>query len=391
MALDFARILAGIGSGLSAAGQPGGNFSQGVMQGVGFHDQRLDRQQQQERDKLLDEIRRIQIEEARTANAETANRRQAVSDWLSSKEGIMSPANGFSQSQFGGAPRGPMQDGWTPEKMAFAKANPDLAAQAMAAEYFPQQEKPKTTDDLLEYQFYRDQGGDADFTSWMRDNKKAGASNTSVTVGAPKSILASDETFLKTGAEGYLQAQEILPLFGIAREASKKFSQSGPLGGAALMTERLKSYFGMDNNASAGEVLQGMQTRLGTLLRVPGSGATSNYEMGLYMQGVPGLLNSQQGNVALADIGEKLVKRRMRDFERYRDYVAKNGNGIGYVPDETPVLTPEEIQMLMGGSSTPETPQSNVPQPGEVQDGYRFKGGNPGDPANWEKVEGQAY
>ena len=33
------------------------------------------------------------------------------------------------------------------------------------------------------------------------------------------------------------------------------------------------------------------------------------------------------------------------------------------------------------------TPQSvNVPKVGDVQDGYRFKGGNPGDKANWEKI-----
>lgn len=45
-----------------------------------------------------------------------------------------------------------------------------------------------------------------------------------------------------------------------------------------------------------------------------------------------------------------------------------------------------EALLRAQGAANP-TPQSNAgPQPGTVEDGYRFKGGNPADPNSWEKI-----
>ena len=40
---DWARVLAGLGQGLMSAGQPNGNFGQGLMQGAQFYDAGVDR------------------------------------------------------------------------------------------------------------------------------------------------------------------------------------------------------------------------------------------------------------------------------------------------------------------------------------------------------------
>lgn len=37
--------------------------------------------------------------------------------------------------------------------------------------------------------------------------------------------------------------------------------------------------------------------------------------------------------------------------------------------------------------NTPAKPPSNVPKVGAIEDGHRFKGGNPADPKNWEEVK----
>lgn len=42
----------------------------------------------------------------------------------------------------------------------------------------------------------------------------------------------------------------------------------------------------------------------------------------------------------------------------------------------------------MPSGAAPETsPQMSGPQPGDIEDGYRFKGGDPADPSNWEPVQ----
>lgn len=219
----------------------------------------------------------------------------------------------------------------------------------------------------------------------------------SVSVNLPKSINAGDVKTMQIGAEATSQAQEVLPMFAIARESAKNFPQSGPLGKGALLYERGKALLGLPNNAQSGEVLQAMQTRLGSMLRIPGSGATSDMEMSLYMQGVPSLLNTQQGNIALADIGEKLMKRRIQNYKALQDYIVQHDSSAGYQPNETPVLTPEETQMLLNGgaqaapAAAEAAPQYQPPKPGDIQEEgglkFRFKGGDPGNQSSWEQVQ----
>lgn len=55
-------------------------------------------------------------------------------------------------------------------------------------------------------------------------------------------------------------------------------------------------------------------------------------------------------------------------------------------------LTPRELQDLAAGKLDIKVPAvtplaaPSVPKPGDIVDGYRFKGGNPADPAAWERL-----
>jgi hypothetical protein len=94
-------------------------------------------------------------------------------------------------------------------------------------------------------------------------------------------------------------------------------------------------------------------------------GPVSDFENRM-LQSVLGSLETSQGQ-------EQLLYNLNRLNEVYLDIIHGPGNRPGTEAPAQP--------------ATQATPQGAAPQPGAVEDGYRFKGGNPADPANWEPVQ----
>lgn len=73
-------------------------------------------------------------------------------------------------------------------------------------------------------------------------------------------------------------------------------------------------------------------------------------------------------------INDETAARSVKSYNERRKFLAKSNPEIeNYFPELTP-------KSAMGGGTS-------GPAVGTVQDGYRFKGGFAGDPANWEKVK----
>jgi len=120
---------------------------------------------------------------------------------------------------------------------------------------------------------------------------------------------------------------------------------------------------------------------------------------------------------AVMDIERRPEAERPALWDQYVDYFVQQGHGeaaqlkgryssqaargilaeTGYLDDFLKQSEPSYQVIPQGGKlqgfqfgqpMTGGAPAASGPQPGAVEDGYRFKGGNPADPSAWEPVQG---
>jgi hypothetical protein len=90
--------------------------------------------------------------------------------------------------------------------------------------------------------------------------------------------------------------------------------------------------------------------------------------------------NYVQGIVAIADAW----KPQTQSDTQLVPY--QQGGGVLRVNKQTGQV--EQLVVPNDGTQAPGSPVNAGPQPGHIEDGYQFKGGNPADPNSWVKVGG---
>lgn len=167
---------------------------------------------------------------------------------------------------------------------------------------------------------------------------------------------------------------------------------SGVGSGGVAFAKRVGSALGLDtegiedmetfNALAKGAALDAMGGSLGA--------GFSNADRDFVLDQVPQLNNSPEGNALLIEVQRAMAKRKQeiaklaRDYERenerldlgFEDLLAEWGDANPVFTDEWFAATREKISVAIDG-----------PQPGMVEDGYRFKGGDPANPDNWERVD----
>jgi hypothetical protein len=181
--------------------------------------------------------------------------------------------------------------------------------------------------------------------------------NINVDNRAESALMRADTDTLKAVNEGVNQALSLRNVFDRASQAIRtapegQGAQLAPFLGQAART------LGMDiPGTTEAEVLRSITNQLASLQRIPGSGATTDTDMRLFLQSVPRLGNTREGNVALLDMGRRLAERRLEEARIWRQHVGQPDliDRLNALP---PVFRDDEREMLAGA------PQQ--PQPGGV-------------------------
>jgi len=182
-----------------------------------------------------------------------------------------------------------------------------------------QMEMDKPTDEMREYNLYRQQGGKDSFFDYKAGLKKAGAQNIT--------IDQKGQTSFEQEA-GKVQAKRFDELASEAPKAKQMIADVQTLtelgknigtGKGAQVKAALGPYAdalgikidGLDDI----QAFEAIVNRMAPSLRVPGSGAQSDYELKNFLKSLPNLGNTEGGNEIAASVMQGLYQNKVKAAE----------------------------------------------------------------------------
>jgi len=220
--------------------------------------------------------------------------------------------------------------------------------------------------------------------------KKAGANNTTVSVGGEPGDGELRKALDKGEGELWTQYKQQGATSGAMGQDFEILDELIKVAPQGLLSGRLAEMF--PGVSSAGDAFQSIVKRIAPTLRAPGSGATSDIEYDGMLKSLPALRNQPEANAMIASIMKAKAMINMRRADIITKYqtgdfsAAEARRQIGEI-DKQSIMTPEMRRALVGVGGAAEEEAAGAPKAGDVLDGYRFKGGDPGDQANWEPVQ----
>ncbi len=255
---------------------------------------------------------------------------------------------------------------------------------------------PMPTDDIKEYQYYVNQAKTqgqtpVPFNEWQLQNKRAGAQ--SVVIGAEnawsKGMAEQGVKQIEAFSEANKASRKTLKNLDVAETlANSPGVYQGPAGEQVARVKRIGEALGYSiEGTDASTAFQSLSNQMALQFRNPENGAgmpgaLSDADRDFLKATVPGLSQGKSGNLLMIDIARRLENRNIAERSEMSRFISKNKSieGLEEHMAEWGAKQPDLFTDLAKKSS----PQQG-PQPGTVEDGYEFIGGDPSDSKNWRK------
>lgn len=430
--LDFIRtpegqgLLSAVAGGMAGArsGTPWNNVGRGLLSGVAGYGNAIDQQRQEQQLGLLAKDR-AQMQEMRglqmTQMQADLDRQKGEQSWWAGLPNVQQQALPQTYNMVDtlgdGTGVGTASTTGNPQALQdyLRLPNSPYANRILEQELFPKASDYKVVGNALvqvgpngvneayrapdkpeplptavrEYQYGQ---SDPAFNAWLLSNKKAGANNVNVTTRvenkASDSVAGQVGPILDkslTATEGAIRVLDASDRVVKALDSGKVIT--GPLANARVTGLQIGQMLGVGGKDSA-EILANTRQAIRGLSEMTlqgrkemsGQGAITDRESALAEKATSGDINDLTAG-EIRELAAASARASRYQIQKHRSRVQSAGNLPG-MQNITPFFDVPPMEPPPAPSAAPVNP----PMRGQVVDGYRFKGGNPGDPKNWEQA-----
>jgi hypothetical protein len=278
--------------------------------------------------------------------------------------------------------------GITPDMARVVATNPTLLAGVVGNQLGIKDE----TNDVKNYKYGQNNPA---FLKYLLDMKQAGSIKNQVQIDQrgesefSKQVGKQQAERFDKLAGGGLDAKQMIADMQSLRDIGSRITT----GKTAEITAALGPYAeslgvkvdGLDDMQAYKAII----ARLAPRMRVPGSGSSSDIDVQMFLNSLPGLGKTPAGNEIIAQTFDAMAQAKIKAAEIASR--ALTGEITRQEAERQLRALPDPLSLWKKsrGSIAPlggQKPAGRVPAVGDVQQGYRFKGGNPADPASWEKI-----
>lgn len=265
-----------------------------------------------------------------------------------------------------------------------------------------EQQNADSTTGMKEYNFAKQQGYPGTFAQYELEQKAAGRPTTTINNGDNSGAFAKkadEEAATRIG--GYVsEGANAAQMLGDVQQLADLGKQINTGKGAQVLLS-LGPYaesLGIDIKGLGPEqAFNSIVSRLAPSMRPTGSGSSSDTDVRMFLQSLPSLGNTQDGNAMISSTLASVQQHKMAAADiASKSLIPKEQGGITWQEAESQIRKlPNPYQGFneyrkthQAGDAAPAPGPSGkqAPAVGSEEGGYRFKGGNPADPANWEQA-----